>query len=294
MDWRWAKAVLLIAFACLDAFLGWRLSAQSRPPVVATAAPAPVPPPPVDLAGAGVVVAPGVRLPADAPVLPLLRVRLQPPDGRSLVGSLFRGRPVTTTAWPVEGQARVAIYTSGGEELDVLEMGLVRYQRHAVPAPRVARLDAETARRWADQFVERLGGLSPDGAFDYAEEVGPGQFSVHYVQQYRGLDVFRGVVEVLVDRAGVASASRFWLQLFPEEGDATARPVLPAAEALVRLAASLGASPAAPLRVQDVRLGYDSASYQQGRWWDMGPAWRVRLADGGVRYVNAYTGALER
>jgi hypothetical protein len=234
----------------------------------------------------------GARLPAASSAVRLLSVRLQAPDGASLVAALFRGRPVRESRFPAEGPAQAETYQTASERLDVLRIGVVQYKRLAPPVT-PGPVGAAAALREADAFVRRLGGLPVGARFDYAAPV-PGSplYEVRYVEVYRGLPLFPGYIEVDVDADGVAMARRYWLDVSAPRASPP-RPTIPAAQALLQIAARVHASGTHPMRVVGVDLGYYSQSYVAARQWQLFPVWRVRLAGGGVSYVNAYTGALE-
>jgi hypothetical protein len=294
VDWLRAKGLLIAAFTILDAFLFWRVSAALRPLPVVLAPPLTVASAPVDLARAGIDLAPGVRVPSQAPPLSLLPVQLHRQNPEA-VASRFFPAGVTLVRSNLPGTPRGTAFSSTAETLDVFRAGILVYQRRATPKPMVPVLDASQARIWANQFVNRFGGLPADGAFDYVTPLGPTGYRVYDVETYQGLPLFAGYWRIDVGPSGIASAERFWLDVVPVRGVARpVRPTVTAAEALVRLASTLQAGPDSPLHVVGVTLGYYSQAYQQDRWWEMVPVWRVRLTGGGVHYINAYTGTLER
>ncbi|MBX6377136.1 MAG: two-component system regulatory protein YycI [Clostridia bacterium] len=298
MHWGRAKAILTIAFLLLDAALAYRLWSAGLGAGGALAA--------LPVAGeagrtgtrdaaalAEMLAARGVRLEAPLPrvpaALPLLTVRIAPPDGGALAAALFRDTPgVERQEWP--GDPGGVTFRAGDEALTVLPQGLVIYERRGVgvaPEPP----SATAARAVADAFVERLGGLPPDGAYDYTAPAArsPGQ-EVRYVQRYGDVPVFGGYLAVEVAAQGVVAAKRVWLEPMGRRRDG--RPVLPPGDAL--LAWSVQATPPTGAAVVEVRLGYYSQNYLYARQWDMVPAWRIRLNTGEVFYVNAYTGSLEQ
>lgn len=294
MDFRRAKVILIAAFALLDAFLFWRVAAGaqlaapgaggSRPTVsMATLRHEGIE---LDLAGHGV-------LPARSASVPLLSVRLETPDGRSLVGTLFGGRQVKTSRFPATGQVQAEIYRTAAEELAVLRFGVVSYRRLAPPVA-AGKVDPQRAMSEAVAFLKRLGGLPPGGRFDYAGPVpGSALYQVRYVEYHQGLPLFPGYLAVTVDAHGVYDARRYWLKVVPAARAAPSRPTIGAAQALLQLAAGEHASAQHPLRIVGLRLGYYSLGNAAARQWQVVPAWRIRLAGGGVYYINAYTGALE-
>lgn len=288
MDFRRAKLILIAAFAILDAFLFWRVSADARlaAPVGGTVS-ARV----LALEGVELELPRAGRLPSDSQLVSLLSVRLAQPDAKALVASLYRGRPVQTSRFPPKGQAQAETFQTARERLAVLRDGVIQYQR-IVPSLTAGPIDPATARRQSDAFIPRLGGFPPGAAFDYAGRVvGSALYEVDYVEVYDGLPLFPGYLDVGVDAHGVVSVRRYWLHVASPAGPK--RATIGAAQAVLQLAADVHASADHRLRVADVRLGYYGLNTTAARQWQLVPVWRVRLAGGGIYYINAYTGVLE-
>ncbi|MDI3298787.1 MAG: two-component system regulatory protein YycI [Bacillota bacterium] len=300
MDWAKARLWLILLFAALDVYLlvqvraeqaAWRSWAWVPPGVAnsASSGQAAV----RQLAEAGVLLE--TDLPASAPSLPLWTVRAQPADGTTLARRLFGADGWTAEPWPGSPGSYTYVDRKAPQvRLSVLREGPVDYQEPAgsggAPAP-------EAARQLADAFLRRLGWppggeLAYDG-LDPAPREGSG-LVVHYVEMFQGRPLFGGYAAVEVRAGEVTHLEGVWLEVSGRGG--SSRPVMPAEEALLRLAADRGANPAQPLRVREVRLGYYSPFYRvyEANRWDVAPVWRVRLADGSVFYVNAYTGLLEK
>jgi hypothetical protein len=278
MRWERAKAILIVAFLCLDLFLWGRIRAEGTLPAprLTSAARVAGEAPPSAVTYGGV-------LPAAPAALPPLLVRLDSGDPAALAQRLF-GPGVAA-----EQQGGIVTYAGPGGLLRLAE-GVLVYQRAPVagtaPPPGAAQARAE-----ADDFLARLGGPPADAAFDGASyQAAERSYVVDYVQRYQGQPLFPGRWRVRVDGHGVAEATRTWLAVIGPAGPP--RAILSPTEALQRLGDLLGARPDRPLRVENLQLGYFSAQLQAAAWPTV-PVWRLRLSDGSSYYVNAYTGTLE-
>lgn len=299
MDWAKARLWLILLFALLDGYLALQVRAERA----AWQSWAWVPPGSASepssaqvarqLAEAGVLLETG--LPSGAPALPLWSVRAQPADGEALARRLFGAGGWTAEPWPGSpGSYTYVDRKTPQQRLTVLREGPVEVQE---PAGGGGASSPEAARQAADAFLGRLG-WPPAGQLAYdgleASTRAGGGLVVHYVEMFQGRPLFGGYAAVEVRGGEVTHLEGVWLEVGGRGG--ASRPVMPAEEALLRLAADRGANPAQPLRVREVRLGYFSPVYRvyEANRWDVAPVWRVRLADGSVYYVNAYTGLLER
>jgi hypothetical protein len=281
--WEQAKAVMIVVFFLLDAFLGWRLYAGQATAV----APVPAAHLPtvgdVDVAGSAIRVEQGV-LPSAPPSLPTLTIALQRPDAAAIAGHLLG------SDFQLEPQGSIMTYAGRTGTVQSAN-GALLFQRAAPAATGAAPPPTGQARFAADAFLRQMALAPANLVFDrltYSQS--RRAWDVAYVQRYQGQPVFNGRCDILVDGDGVLSASCLWANVVgPAQSP---RPILGAAEALQRLADAQGATAASPLLVDGVALGYVAATYPANAAWPTDPAWRVELADGSLSYVNAYTGTL--
>lgn len=278
MDWPRAKNILIIAFLGVNLLLGYRLwsgpggpnsslyrvTAQEVREVAA------------QLRDRGITLV--GEVPRWARPLPFLTVENPETDARELV-SRFLG-PGAVLAY--EGEVVVA--RRGQEFLRVSPTGELRYRRElpGSPLPPLPRQAVEVAK----EFWRERSGL-PGMELDYQTPAGTCQLVV-FTQKVQGLPFFGSRAVALVDGRGVQEAYAAWPR--PLKPSGAPRPILPATEALLRAAPLLVRGQGAV--VVGVEAGYFSLMYD-ARQWEAVPVWRLRLGNGDLVYVNAYTGEVE-
>ena len=275
MDWAQARNFLILVFLAVDLFLGYEvwqtgsMAASGQPPTAAGEVRA-------ELAELGIEVR--SALPA-APALPDLR--LGPSAGARTV-RLLLGRSGVQR----KSQGATTHFSRGTREVSLGPGGILRYEDRAVDTGG-RRLSTAAAWREAEAFL-RQRGLFPAGARRQRllSLAGTAGYEVVFGTDYRGYPIYGAQVTAEVFPAGVRTLRIWWPRV---DGAAASRPVLPAARALLDLAAVLPGQQA-PTVITQVRLGFyagmDGGSTAQ-------PSWRVRTADGSVYYLDARTGRLE-
>lgn len=290
MDWPRARAILLLTFLLVNAFLAWRLwgGGAVRPLPESGLAALQVSETRVRLAEQG------FRLEADPkphpPVRPLLR--LGPPgeerQGRVVTRLVAVRREPGDLVWRQDGGA--VVWTGGSP-----------WGKPPRSGPRGAREAAEAFLRAAD--LASVADLTWSRS-----QLLPGGYAVEFVPLRGGLPVYAGWVRVSVGPGGVTRAQVFLPEM--EEVRGELKGVLAPTEALLRLAGHLAAAPAVgaaapagPLGAghggrngratfTDVALGYYAPRPPGARSWDAVAVWRVLTGAGDVYYVNAFTGEL--
>ncbi|MGI5823803.1 MAG: two-component system regulatory protein YycI [Dethiobacteria bacterium] len=127
--------------------------------------------------------------------------------------------------------------------------------------------------------------------YDYARETQQGTV-IHYRQGYEGFPLYGGFLELMAGREGDFVFTLYRLE--PLGFAAQTREVISPAAALLRFLEVYGADQApAKKRIIDVALGYYSCGYDAEKW-EIPPVWRIRLHNGEVYYINAFTGNLEK
>ena len=285
MDWLRARVLLLITFVCLNAFLGYRLWARdaqntgvltlgSREHVSVVQA---------RLAAVGISVA--APIPENAPSLSLLRVaRTTPVFAANLLANF--DVPAPPHRRPVGGEPRAGVY-----RFIQFPGGLVIYSRRA-PAPHPPAPSTRVSRRMVDDFFRRYGGLPGDAEYAGSAQVDEERMRIDYVQMWSGVPLLPTGLSLTVTSSDVEQAQWLWLQPQGERGEPKA--VLPASEALLRLAGHLGdRERRSPLVFTRIDLGYYATPPGGAQVWDTAPVWRISVEDGQVFYINAFTGELE-
>jgi hypothetical protein len=288
VDWHKARAILIAAFTLVNAFLAYQLWGGS-----ARQAGSLVPSLPAQLQEVRDRLAVGdiqlaATIPTAVPPLTFLRVRRPETDSDALVGGFFgaQDRLVVRT----EGNTVVARH--GSEDLKLSPRGTLVYRNQGLSAGAGdGGFDRGAARQKAEEFLRERYPLPADARPDFAIPIGDGsRYKVEYFQQREGLPVFSGRISLIVSAAGVEQMSADWLIL--EGAGGASKKVIPATEALLRLAGHLEAEDEQGVIFESIQLGYYSPAYDAEEW-DVPPVWRVRTATDETYYINAFTGELE-
>ena len=293
MNWPKAKTLLVIAFALMDIFLGYQVWARAQQQYAGqyvTTTGYQTREALEQLARANVAVA--VDIPRKAEPMEWLVVTRPNLNKETLEAHFFpAGTPVMRRVQTDHG---TRIYFLGMKsELSVFEDGSLAFKRYGInPSPGPAQVDAAKAREAASAFIKEYGGF-PGGAtgerIDYDRLTGT--YHVSYNESYQGRAHYGAKLTALVTGDGRAFAvEEVWPKPLGFEGPKKA--LLPATDALLRLAGALPPHRTQRVQVVEIGLGYYSKSYDSDRWLEP-PVWRIRLDDGSVYHVNAYTGQLE-
>ncbi len=271
MDWPRAKTILITAFALLNAFLIYRvwevinLDESHYLPVTVEQ----IREVSEELAAEGIELA--APVPRKAPPMAFLVLAHAGPEKQGQEpGPGKEGEKPDQTAGGTQGKGQ---------------------------AP--GTLNANTARRLAEGFIETKGGFPPASRFDGVVFLeAEGLYLVRYYQEFDGWPVFGGRIEVKLSTDGrVVDFQRTWLKPLGYSGPR--KGIIPATEALGRLNALLKsrdsgekARPGAGWVIREIDLGYYSRIYDANQW-EAPPVWRIRMEGGDTFYVNAYTGERE-
>lgn len=286
MDWLRARALLLVTFVCLNVFLAYRLWArdlhstgaltlatQEHLDVVKSR-----------LAAVGISVAGAI--PTKVPSLSLLRVeRTTPAFAADLLAQFGADVPLAPSPQPQD-------LKSGSETLSLFPSGLAILRAPIRSVGMASAPSSRIARRTVDDFFRRHGGLPPDAEYVGLAQIDEERVRLDYVQLWRGVPLLPAGLSVVVSGTGVEQVQWLWLRPQGERGDPKA--VLPASEALLRLAGHLGdRERRSPLVFNRIELGYYATPPGGARVWDTAPVWRITVEDGEIFYLNAFTGELE-
>lgn len=147
---------------------------------------------------------------------------------------------------------------------------------------------ASEIQEGVEEFFEGLP-LFDDFVFDFGVQRND-KLSVFYHQEYEGVPLYAGYARVKAEPGGAWTAQLYSLEpLGLADQD---REVISPAAALLRFVEDYGDS-ASQQKIEEVALGYYSQEYDAQRW-EIPPTWRIRLENGEVFYVNAFTGYVER
>ncbi len=298
MDWLRAKILFIVAFLCLDAFLGWEVSRLTVPLLYLEG----TAPPAAQEAPLGTRQGVYVLGPLQAPQSP--PQKSAPPLEVATVGVDRQALALLVAPYSCAPPGPLGpLYSSdctdrAGAEVRQLGGALVYTAPWPLGEPqRSPRGVADAIVRTVDPVNVIFTGAGAAG--------GAGQTTVlHYLETYDGVPLFDGVWTVDVGPRRV-SATRFWLRVLARRA---AAPVISATQAVDAAAVALGADPSHPLVVRGPALfGYYFPIRQPPaevvspggtpvpRIWQLVPVWRVRLAPPpqGCLFINAYSGQPE-
>ncbi len=294
MRWAHAKAYLIAAFILLDSFLGYQLWTQRQQqgsgyPLTMPSSQRQEALEQLDRANIAV----DIEFPAVPEPMEWLVVSRPNEPVANLIARFFPGE--TPDVRHVDSNLGSRTYLLGRHsELTVFENGRLEFRRYGlVPSPGDPQVDETRARGAAQDFLKDYGGLPADAAGETVQfDRSTGIYHVVWYQLYQGRAHFGARLEVLLTRDGQAyMIQEIWPQPAGLEGPKKA--LLPATDAVLRLAGSLVRQPADErIHIVAISLGYYSQAYNSDRWVEP-PVWRILLGDGSVYHVNAYTGQLE-
>lgn len=296
MDWPKARAILLVAFLMVNLVLAFSIWG----PVGSIAGVSEVSLQQQERDIRTTLLERGIDLRVPLPKTPgpmrFLHVEYQPTlDFSVLTGEAFsRAFERRIDHWFSTGE-RVAY-----PRLDSETQAIIYEPNATGPAARNLKLDNPGQVQQAVDAYLRSESLMPPGAhfFGSYQLAESGQLILEYVPIFEGNPVFSGYVKVAVSTRGIETVTHLWVQ--PREyKNVPAKAVRPAAEALLRLAGHLEQNTNTRRSIVDIRLGYyagriltaSPAGDIQG--WDTVPAWRIRLDNGEIYYLNAFNGELE-
>ncbi|MDW7729017.1 MAG: two-component system regulatory protein YycI [Bacillota bacterium] len=154
---------------------------------------------------------------------------------------------------------------------------------------------AESEQRELRSYIEhflREQHLMPEGAvFDYLEATETGEVILRYYQAVDDCPVFAGHLRVTTEEASIKSVEIYWLNPIESEPSREME-VITAAAALANFVRDMGPS-TEPQFITDVSLGYFSGEYDAEKW-EIPPVWRILLQEGQIYYINAFTGNIEQ
>lgn len=298
MDWERARAILLVAFALVNAILAYSIWGPSEAFPGVSEAPHQKQIEQVrgTLLQRGLVLPDTVAVPRTPAPMQFLHVEYRPTPEFQPGSAELSGR----ANGPAESPEGAGPYSFLAPTIEKETEALVLSPLATGNAARDVKLEN---RLHVQQVVEeylRRESLMPQrasftGIFPQPET---GHLIVEYVPVFQEYPVFSGYVRVEVSSQGIERLKLYWVQPGGYT-DAPPKAVRPAVEALLRLAGRLGGSGVKPRVVTDIQLGYyagRSLTDEDGttiHGWDTVPVWRISLDTGEVYYINAFNGEWE-
>lgn len=227
-------------------------------------------------------------IPTAVPPLTFLRVKRPELDRERLIKDFFADRSDLV----IQNEGQVFVARSRSEDIKISPRGTMVYRNQGLSAAAPeGGFDRGAARQKAEEFLREHYGLPADARLDFVNAIGDGsRYKVEYVQQREGLPVFSGRISLTLSSGGIEQMKIDWLTF--QGASSPAKKVIPATEALLRLAGHLEAQNKQGVIFESVQLGYYSPPYDAEEW-DILPVWRVRTDSGETYYINAFTGELE-
>lgn len=287
MDWLRARLILLATFTCLNLFLGYRLWVRdiSSPRTLRLVEPNQLQQVKAQLSTLGLHLT--GEVPAQTPQLSLLRIqRTTPVFAQALLAEFGQ------SAIDADRAGDNSSWTRGATSLVRDADGAYTYRSTASSPPgRPVSPQARNARQIAEQFLRSHGGVPDDARFIGTAPLDDERMRVDYVQVWHGVPLLPAGLSLVVSTQGIEQVRWLWYQ--PLQATGEPKTVLPASEALLRLAGHLGGRTGPPMTVRDIQLGYDAVPPGNARQWDTYPVWRIATEDGGTYSINAITGESE-
>jgi regulatory protein YycI of two-component signal transduction system YycFG len=181
----------------------------------------------------------------------------------------------------------LAEYHFGEYKLLVSKEGLVTLKR-----TRDAKLQQvyslEESEQIAQEFNGKVSFLS-NFIYDYSQKKEKG-IVLNYRQEYEGFPLYAGYLQLFMK--GETPTEFYLYRLEPVGFAEQKREIIPPSTALLRFIEAYTGNKE-KTGIVEFSLGFYSHEYDAERW-EIPPVWRIRLDDGEVYYINAFTGILEQ
>ena len=145
--------------------------------------------------------------------------------------------------------------------------------------------ESELAARQIINKVTFLNNLIYDYSQKYTNET-----AINFRQEYEGLPLYAGYLQILM--RGVTPAALYFYRLEPVGLAEQIREIIPPSTALLRFTETYREKNE-KAGIIEFSLGFYSQEYAAERWV-IPPVWRIRLDNGEIYYINAFTGILEQ
>ncbi len=186
-------------------------------------------------------------------------------------------------------EERVIISRHGtGDYRLVLREGGTVSLNSALETPSEEDVAWEEMEKAAQDFVDGIPYMA-DFELDYMQRGQEGTV-LNYRQVYDHFPLYAGYLQVFMN--GLDLTGFYLYRLEPVGFAEQAREIVPPSTALLRFL-EVYAPDGRHKAIVDFSLGYYSQEYDAERW-EIPPVWRIRLNNGELYYINAFTGNLER
>lgn len=209
---------------------------------------------------------------------------------------MFEGRENTTPPTVEEPvnkaeseKTGVTEYTIGEYELIVRKEGSISLKlKENCELQNSNSVSREEIIQSAQDSIEEISFMR-NFIYDYVQEGQKGPV-LNFRQEYDGFPLYAGYLQLFM--CGLKPEGCYLYCLEPIGFAEQKREAIPPSTALLRLIEAYKGG-VQQARIIDFSLGYYSQEYDAERW-EIPPVWRIRLDNGEVYYINAFTGNLER
>ena len=190
-------------------------------------------------------------------------------------------------------QENAKVYRQANEMVVFGSSGLIQisFDPGVFLAENSANIEQRELRSKIEQFLNEKRFMPEGLAFDYIRKVEPDSMILHYYQVLDNVPIYAGQLKVTVKLDYIVEIEIYWLEPL-ERSPAREMEVISATEALANLIKELGPS-IEPRKVKQIDLGYFSGEFDAEKW-EIPPVWRIVLDEQQIYYVNAFTGNLEQ
>ncbi|RQD76716.1 MAG: hypothetical protein D5R97_03790 [Candidatus Syntrophonatronum acetioxidans] len=286
MEWSKAKNILILTFLALNIFLGYSLWKEANllfPARLVTHQEMEEAEEYLKAVNLELKVSPSRQI----FYMPLLTVENNPPELDSLLNSLFNGEVGLPS--PDNFESDPQVYRQEGKELLLWSKGRVEFSQEVVPPAGEEEMDTEEALLRAQEFLENRDLFPSDARVEEIIELEDDRYLVIFNQVYTNQALYGGSLRVHIAPGGVKGFEKYWLN--PQGFSGQDINTISAPSALISLAENLVPF-SEKKEIISVNIGYYTEALDAQRW-DMVPVWRIKIADQGIYFINAYTGELE-
>lgn len=191
-----------------------------------------------------------------------------------------------------ETDSEKTIYQFGNYEVAVSEEGSLSFKRLSFPSTEEEYMETDNIEEdymeLAGEFIEQISFLQGFSHDFYQQR--EGQVIIYYAQEFEGFPLYTGYLQLFMSNGQIEAFHLYRLQ--PREFAQQTREIIPPSTALLRFLEAYSGG-FAGAEILEFSLGYYSQKYDADRW-EIPPAWRIRLSNDELYYINAFTGSLER
>jgi regulatory protein YycI of two-component signal transduction system YycFG len=189
--------------------------------------------------------------------------------------------------YPSSSENSLSVYHIGEYQLLVAKEGRITLKRLGW-GKSVNSFSIEESEQAARQIINKVSFLN-NLIYDYSQKY-TNETAINFRQEYEGLPLYAGYLQILM--RGVTPAALYFYRLEPVGLAEQIREIIPPSTALLRFTEAYREKEE-KAGIVEFSLGFYSQEYDAERW-EIPPVWRIRLDNGEIYYINAFTGILEQ